>query len=77
VLAFANVMDFLADELTGLRRRGFARALVPAGALERGLFRHDFLPTCVLTQPRCHQRLMFDSHTSAANVLYMCRNGRA
>jgi hypothetical protein len=73
VLPFTNVMDFLADELTGLCRWGFARALVPAGALERGLFRHDFLPACLLTQPRCHQRLMFDGHSSAAKVLYLCR----
>jgi hypothetical protein len=43
VLAFADVMDFLADELAGLRGWGFAGALVAACALERGLFWHVFL----------------------------------
>jgi hypothetical protein len=40
MLAFANVFHFLADELSGLRARRFALALVARGALERFPFGH-------------------------------------
>src|SRR5262249_26976787 len=41
VLALANVIDFLAHELTGLRRGGLAFGLVTLRSFHRFLFRHD------------------------------------
>jgi hypothetical protein len=40
MLALADVVHLLADEFAGLRRGRFARLLVFACTLERGLFRH-------------------------------------
>jgi hypothetical protein len=44
MLAFANMMDFLANELPSLRRWRFARALRFARAFYRGFFRHGNPP---------------------------------
>jgi hypothetical protein len=41
VLAFANVIHLLANELSSLRRRCLALPLVAAGALQRSFFRHE------------------------------------
>jgi hypothetical protein len=40
MLALADVVHLFADEFAGLRRGRFARLLVLACPLERGLFRH-------------------------------------
>ena len=45
VLPFADVMHFLADELTSLRARRFPLASVSPRALDRHLFRHEYPPT--------------------------------
>src|SRR5262249_29511192 len=44
VLALANVAHLLAHELACLRRRRFARALVPPRTLDGSLLRHVHLP---------------------------------
>jgi hypothetical protein len=43
VLAFADVMDFLANELTGLRARRLALPFVPPRSLDSFAFWHEFL----------------------------------
>jgi hypothetical protein len=41
VLAFTDVFDLFVHELSGLRRRRFARTFVAARALDRLLLRHS------------------------------------
>jgi len=45
VLPFADVMYFLADELTSLRARRFPLSLVSPRALDCLLFRHEYPPS--------------------------------
>src|SRR5262245_60829984 len=60
VLALADVVDLLADELARLRARRLALALVAAGTFEGGFFRHGASscrclqggPTSLRTVPR-------------------------
>src|SRR5262245_21675391 len=40
MFAFAHVMDFLANELTGLRPGRFALTSIAVGAFDRGFLRH-------------------------------------
>src|SRR5258706_8019249 len=54
VLAFTDVVHFLADELARLRRWRLAGALVCASAFDRFLLGHTCPPRAEFTQPECH-----------------------
>jgi hypothetical protein len=43
MLPFANVLDLLVHEFTGLRRGRFSLSFVAPGAFQRFFFRHDVL----------------------------------
>src|SRR5437667_457979 len=51
VLAFADVVHFLADKFTGLGRWGLAFAFIPGGAFERFFLGHDDSPNFGVQQP--------------------------
>src|SRR5262245_29688721 len=79
MLALANVVHFLPDELAGLRRGRLALGRVLAGALSRLLLRHSILLRSVMLPigPSCCPRLFRKATavppTAQAKVLFRIR----